>query len=94
MPLFDCFHSRSWDHVTAQCLCFDCRGALPATLGDLDYLETLSIEGSGMTSGSSENALKQYLPSWLQFDTCALHPLVIQHVAHYTVKGHVKPPEP
>ncbi len=65
---------------------------MPATLGDLDSLETLSIEGSGMTSGNSENSLKQYLPSWLQFDTCALHPLVILQVAHYTAKGRVKPP--
>jgi len=78
--------------VTAQCRCFDCRGALPATLGDLDSLETMRIEGSGMTSGNSENALKQYLPSWLQFDTCAPHPLVIRQAAHYTVKGRVKPP--
>ncbi|DBA86983.1 TPA: hypothetical protein ACH3X2_000365 [Trebouxia sp. C0005] len=44
-------------------------GALPATLGDLESLDTLNIEASGMTSGSSQNALKQYLPSWLQFDT-------------------------
>ena len=96
MPLCDCFHSRSWGHVTAQCLWFDCRGALPATLGDLESLESLSVGGSGMTSGNSQNALKQYLPSWLQFDTCALHPLVIKQVAYYTayytVKGHVKPP--
>ncbi len=85
MSSCDWLHSRSWDHVTAQCLCFVCRGTLPATLGDLEHLESLNIGGSGMTSGNSQNSLKQYLPSWLQFDTCVLHPLVIRQVAYYTV---------
>lgn len=46
-----------------------CRGQLPADLGQLDLLVNMNIEGSGLAAGGVQNSRKQYLPSWLQFDT-------------------------
>lgn len=46
---------------------------MPAGLGTLEHLESLNIEGSGLKAGNSQNSLKQYLPSWLQFDTYVGH---------------------
>lgn len=38
----------------------------------------LNIEGSGLSAGSEENSLKEYLPRWLEFDTYVYHAPVIQ----------------
>ncbi|KAL3159978.1 hypothetical protein ABBQ38_010366 [Trebouxia sp. C0009 RCD-2024] len=43
-------------------------GQLPEELGTLGSLDTLIVQGSGLASGRMQNSLKQYLPSWLQFD--------------------------
>ena len=55
-----------------------CRGTLPSSLGDLEHLEVLNVEGSGLSAGSEENSVKEYLPWWLEFDMYVCHAPVFQ----------------